>query len=586
MRSSCPPESRTPRSRQCWRPPNRLFVQSEQYDHSLSHGTNSRPLLRFRVRRDSSPPTFARDLLASVVVFLVALPLCMGIAIASGVPPAMGLLSGIVGGLVVGVLAGSPLQVSGPAAGLAVIVFEIVQSHGLPALAVVITAAGLLQIAAGFLRIGQWFRAVAPAVIYAMLAGIGVLIFASQFHVMVDDTPAASGLTNLATIPSAIIKGLVPLDGSSHHLAAGLGVLTLTVLITWNALRKWLPRWLAILPAPLLAVGAATAAAAATDLPVAYVAVPAGLGALISLPSPSDLLLLANPAILGSAFAVAAVASAESLLSAAAVDKLHDGARTDFDRELAAQGIGNVILGVLGGLPVTGVIVRSSANVEAGAKTRASAILHGMWLLLALAAFPWVLETIPVASLAAVLVYIGYKLVKIDSIRALWARGRGEVAIYALTVVAIIVTSLLEGLLVGLALSVLRLAYMSSHLRITINPADDGSVIVDLEGAATFVVLPRLARALESLPPKAVIHLHIDRLSYIDHACFDLIRDWERQREARKGGEVILKRGELERRNRGDRGQPTTADIRQGRANPQAHQNRANLKNRENIANC
>ncbi len=522
------------------------------------------------MRTESSPSIFARDLLASIVVFLVALPLCMGIAIASGVPPAMGLLSGIVGGLVVGVLAGSPLQVSGPAAGLAVIVVEIVQSHGLPALAVVITAAGLLQIAAGLLRIGQWFRAVAPAVIYAMLAGIGVLIFASQFHVMVDDTPTASGLTNLATIPSAIVKGVIPLDGSSHHLAAGLGMITLAVLIAWNAIRPKLPRWIAILPAPLLAVGSATAAAAAADLPVAYVAVPAGLGALISLPTPADFLLLADPAILGSAFAVAAVASAESLLSAAAVDKLHDGPRTDFDRELAAQGVGNTLLGVLGGLPVTGVIVRSSANVEAGARTRASAIMHGAWLVLALAALPWVLEAIPIASLAAVLVYIGYKLVKIDSIRALWARGRGEVVIYACTVVAIVVTSLLEGLLVGLALSVLRVAWMSSHLRITIETRDNASIAVELEGAATFVVLPRLARALESLPAEAEIHLRIDRLSYIDHACFDLIRDWERQREARSGGQLILERGELERRNRGNRGVPTTIDSppeRQGVAN-------------------
>jgi MFS superfamily sulfate permease-like transporter len=490
-------------------------------------------------------------MLASVVVFLVALPLCMGIAIASGVPPAMGLISGIVGGLVVGLIAGSPLQVSGPAAGLAVIVYEIVQVHGLPTLAVVIVAAGLLQILAGVLRVGGWFRAVAPTIIYAMLAGIGILIFASQFHVMVDHVPVASGLTNLAMIPSSIHKGLIPLDGSPHHLAAALGALTLVILIGWNLIRKHLPLGLSALPAPLLAVGAATAAAAAASLPVAYVQVPSTMGDLITLPSPSDLFLLGDPTILMWALALAAVASAESLLSAAAVDKLHNGTRTNFDRELIAQGVGNTLLGVLGGLPVTGVIVRSSANVEAGATTRWSAVMHGAWLLIALAIFPWLLQSIPVASLAAVLVYIGYKLVNIQAISELWGRGRAELAIYVITVAAIVGTNLLEGLLIGLALSVIRLAWISSHLDITVEDRPDGSIEIDLQGAATFMVLPRLARALEALPPGAEVHLHLEHLSYIDHACFDLIRDWERQREASAGGTLVLQWQELEQRTHG-----------------------------------
>lgn len=175
--------------------------------------------------------TFASEALASVVVFLVALPLCMGIAIASGVPPAMGLISGIIGGIVVGYFAGSPLQVSGPAAGLAVIVFEIVNTHGLAALGPMLLIAGLVQIVAGKLRWGQWFRAVAPAVIYGMLAGIGVLIFASQFHVMVDDAPRSNGLMNVITIPLAVMKGLSISETDPHHLAAAIGVLTLVVLI-------------------------------------------------------------------------------------------------------------------------------------------------------------------------------------------------------------------------------------------------------------------------------------------------------------------------------------------------------------------
>lgn len=497
-------------------------------------------------------PNLGQEVLSSIVVFLVALPLCLGIAIASGVPPAMGLLSGIVGGVVVGLLAGSPLQVSGPAAGLAVIVFDIVQAHGLSTLSVIVLAAGLLQVAAGLLQIGQWFRAVAPAVLYAMLAGIGILIMGSQFHVMVDDAPSASGVTNLLTIPSAIYKGVVPIDGSPHHLAAAIGLTTIAILVVWNLVRERLPAALAVLPAPLLAVGTATGLAAAFQLPIAYVDVPAGLASMISLPAPSDLLLLTEPAIFGSAIALACVASAESLLSAAAVDKLHTGTRTDFDRELLAQGVGNTVLGVLGGLPITGVIVRSSANVAAGAKSRWSAVMHGVWLLVTVAALPFVLETIPVASLAAVLVYIGYKLVNVQVMRELWARGRGEVAIYGITVASIVATNLLEGLLIGLALSIFALAWKVSRLQIEVTEGEGGRVDVDLRGAATFVVLPKLARSLEVLDPRAEVHLHLEHLSYIDHACFELIREWERQRES-LGGTLVLEWDELEQRSRAPR---------------------------------
>src|SRR5215472_1751350 len=162
--------------------------------------------------------TFARDLLASLVVFLVALPLCMGIAIASGAPPAAGLITGIIGGIVAGSLSGCPLQVSGPAAGLAVIVYELIQKHGFAALGPIIIMAGLLQVVSGFLKAGQLFRTIAPAVIYGMLAGIGVLIFAAQIHVMVDDKPRENGIRNILSIPESIAKGITPVDGSSHHI--------------------------------------------------------------------------------------------------------------------------------------------------------------------------------------------------------------------------------------------------------------------------------------------------------------------------------------------------------------------------------
>src|SRR5687768_9006751 len=168
----------------------------------------------------SGQRAWGRDLMSSLVVFLVALPLCMGISIASGAPVAAGLVTGIIGGIVVGTLAGSPLQVSGPAAGLTVLIWQFVQAHGVAMLGAAVLIAGLIQILAGLLKFGQWFRAISPAVIQGMLAGIGVLIIGSQTHVLVDDGPKGSGLNNLLSIPSAIWKGLMPIEGNTHHLAA------------------------------------------------------------------------------------------------------------------------------------------------------------------------------------------------------------------------------------------------------------------------------------------------------------------------------------------------------------------------------
>ena len=212
-----------------------------------------------------NPATIKQDLLASVVVFLVALPLCMGISIASGMPPAAGLVSGIVGGIVIGLLSGCPLQVSGPAAGLAVIVYEIVQKQGAATLGVVVLLAGLIQVVAGLLKAGQIFRAISPSVIFGMLAGIGILIFGAQFHVMVDDKPRSDGLKNLISIPEAIYKGLFPVEGSTHHIAAYIGVATILIVVLWT---RFAPKKVKWIPGALIAVAAATAISWALALPI------------------------------------------------------------------------------------------------------------------------------------------------------------------------------------------------------------------------------------------------------------------------------------------------------------------------------
>jgi MFS superfamily sulfate permease-like transporter len=481
--------------------------------------------------------TLPKDLLASVVVFLVALPLCMGIAIASGMPPAAGLITGIIGGLVVGAISGSPLQVSGPAAGLAVIVWEIVRDHGVSALGPILVLAGTFQMLAGFARVGQWFRAISPAVVYGMLAGIGVLIFAGQFHSMVDAKPHGSGLANLMAIPSAVMKGIFPVDGSAHHIAAVLGILTISIIVLWN---KFRPQALKSIPGALLAVTTATIIAAVMKLPVAYVDVPENLLAALTLPKAEWAGILQQPAILLTAFAVAFVASAETLLSAAAVDRMHRGPRTNYDRELAAQGVGNLLCGLAGALPMTGVIVRSSANVQAGAMTRWSAVMHGAWLLGFVAALPWVLRLVPICSLAALLVFTGYKLMDWKSIKALREYGRVPVAIYFATVISIVATDLLTGVLVGVGLSLLKMMYQVTHLdvRLSHDPSLLRSELI-LEGSATFLRLPKLAKLLDTVPSGHELHIHCHQLAYIDHTCLDLLSNWSTQHESNGGALVV-----------------------------------------------
>src|SRR4051812_44857415 len=267
-------------------------------------------------------PNVRRDLLASVVVFLVALPLCLGIALASGASPGAGLITGIIGGIVAGALAGSPLQVSGPAAGLAVIVFEIVREHGLSALGPILMLAGAIQLVAGALKLGQWFRAISPAVVHGMLAGIGVLIVVGQFHVMMDRAPGHTGIDNLVAIPGAFIS-LSPSLGQAEA-AFAIGVLTIAAILLWD---KFKPAALRLVPGALVGVVLGAVVAAGLGLDVKRIVVPESIGPALAFPTSATLAMLASPAIILTAVAIAFIASAETLLSASAVDRMHDGPR-------------------------------------------------------------------------------------------------------------------------------------------------------------------------------------------------------------------------------------------------------------------
>ncbi|WP_395331156.1 SulP family inorganic anion transporter [Novosphingobium sp. BL-8H] len=468
---------------------------------------------------------FGRDFTASIVVFLVAMPLCMGIAIASGVPPEKGLVTGIIGGLVVGLLAGSPLQVSGPAAGLAVIVFEFVREHGLEALGPVLLLAGVLQIVAGVLRLGGLFRAISPAVVHGMLAGIGALIVIGQFHILFDQKPMSSGLENIAMMPARIL-GIDPTNVSSTELALMLGLLTIAVMIGWEKLR---PKNLGLVPGALLGVMAATLVAWGLGLNVARIAVPESIGAAFALPTSAAWFApLAQPALIVAALAIAFIASAETLLSAAAVDRMHDGERTKYDKELRAQGIGNLLCGIFGALPMTGVIVRSSANVQAGAKTRISTILHGVWILAFVALLPWLLREVPMAALGGVLVVTGWKLVNLSHVRHLFhSYGAFPAVIWAVTFVLVVTTDLLTGVLAGLALTLVELLPHARNLRLKVQEHDsDEQTRLELGGGATFLGLTRLNNVLEKMPHHKPVHLDLHQVKVMDHTTAETIREW------------------------------------------------------------
>lgn len=306
-------------------------------------------------------------------------------------------------------------------------------------------------------------------------------------------TPQGSGLQNLISIPAAIKAGLVPVDGSFQHQAAIVGVITIVTVLLWV---RFAPKRLRLVPAPLVGVIAGVAAAHSMSFGVKFVNVPDDLLATLQFPTMESLGSALNPAVLKAAVAVAIIASAETLLCATAIDQRHDGPRTNYDRELVAQGVGNSICGVLGALPMTGVIVRSSANVEAGARTRTSAILHGVWILVLVMAAPSVLEAIPVSALAAILVFTGYKLVNPTQAKALWKQGRAEFGIFALTLVGIVGIDLLTGVALGVAASFIKLIYTFTHLRIRKDVRGE-TVHLHLDGAATFLRLPALAAAFE-----------------------------------------------------------------------------------------
>ncbi|MFC0625524.1 bifunctional SulP family inorganic anion transporter/carbonic anhydrase [Kribbella deserti] len=459
------------------------------------------------------------DLPASLVVFLIAIPLSLGIAAASGAPLIAGLVAAVVGGVVAGALGGSRLQVSGPAAGLTVVVASLVAQFGWAATAAITCAAGLLQILLGITRIGRLALSLSPAVVHGMLAGIGITIAVQQLHVVLGDQAESSLIANLADLPAQLV---------AHHPASVLvGVLTVIMLLVWPKLPK-----VKVVPAPLVAVVTVTALTSAFTVDVTRVDLPADpLRALIWPAMPSG----SWTAIASAILTVALVASVESLLSAVAVDKLHRGQRSNLDRELIGQGAANALSGALGGMPVTGVIVRSSTNVAAGARSRASAIMHGLWIAIFVLAAGAMLELIPMAALAGVLLVTGLRLVQLAHIRTL--RHHDELIVYVVTAAGVALLGLAEGVLAGLALALARVLYRLSRATVTATEGADGVWTVRIRGTLVFLGVSSLVRTLRTVPAGAHVRLDV-RVNHLDHAAYEAIQDWRRGHISR-GGKVL-----------------------------------------------
>ncbi|MEV7002977.1 SulP family inorganic anion transporter [Streptomyces sp. NPDC093982] len=470
------------------------------------------------------------DFLASIVVFLVAVPLCVGVAVASGVPAELGLVTGIVGGLVTGLMPGSSLQVSGPAAGLTVLVFETVSKFGLATLGVIVLMTGLLQHALGLFGLGRWFRAISVAVVQGMLCGIGLVIIAGQIYTVAGFTAPETCIGKIVGLPGALANALGK-QGAVSSLAIGAG--TIAVIVLW----KRLPRALQSVPGALAAVILATVASQAFSLPVATVKVQGLLG-VMQPPGTEAFGELASPAIWGTIAAFALIASAESLFSAAAVDRLHDGPRTEYNKEVIAQGTGNTVCGVLGALPMTAVIVRSSTNVQAGARTKASRVMHGVWLLLFAALLPATLALIPLPALAGILVHAGFKLIPFRQIVSLWRGQRSEALILVATAVSIVTLNMFEGVLIGLALSVAKTAWEASHVKLEVIDKSAGRIQACLSGHATFLVLPKILDSLEALPQDRPVELDLSGLHHLDHTCRTALKTWA-ERHSVKGTEPV-----------------------------------------------
>lgn len=455
------------------------------------------------------------------------MPLCLGIAVASGAPIISGIIGGVIGAVVVSFFGGSPLLVTGPANGLLVISWSFIHQHGFSLFLWSIFLAGLLQVLAGSLKLGQFFRAVTPGVILGLMAGFAIVIFSGQLLVVLGQKSAGSVIANFSSAFSALLD--IPHEGLSQTIQVGLS--SLVLLFGYD---KFVPKKWKVLPAALVALILATAVTVYFAMDVTRIDLPQKIFSSITLLDFSLWNTLLNPLVIKTAALIAFIASAETLLCATAVDKLHTGERTHYNKELTAQGVGNTLCGLLGGIPITGVIIRSTTNVMAGAKSKWSTIFSGIWLLGFVALFPALLSQIPQAVLAAVLIHSVTKLVRIDDIKHLWDYDRFAVVVFAATTIGVVFFGVLSGVAAGLVLSTLHSLQSMSRTVVTVEEKENKTKLV-LAGSATFFRIPQIATALEDIDTETDVVIDHKDLLMVDFSVYTMLTEWEDQHNAMGG---------------------------------------------------
>jgi len=492
---------------------------------------------------------FKKDIPASIVVFFVALPLCLGIALASGAPLFSGIIAGIVGGIIVGLVSGSPLGVSGPAAGLAVIVLNAIESLGqFEIFLLAVVFAGVLQLILGFLKAGVIAHFFPSSVIKGMLSGIGLLIILKQIpHALGYDFDYEGNFGFFARDGSNTFSEILTAFDLLTPGALLISVISLAMLIFWDQILTKKFKLFQIIQGPVAVVlfgilmfnlyKNGILNFTLDDDQLVRLPVANNVGEFLTFFTSPDFSQLTNPAVYKIGFVMAIVASLETLLCVEATDKLDPMKRvTPTNRELKAQGLGNVVSGLIGGLPVTQVIVRSSANIAFGAKSKLSAIVHGIFLLISAITIAQYLNMIPLASLATILFIVGYKLAKPALFKEMYNLGWEQFIPFIVTILAIIFTDLLTGISAGLVVGVLFTLYhrythsMSMKDIVTTEQGQEVHHMVFSE-QVSFFSKPKVIEALENVPENAKVIIDCAASKVIDHDIIEVIKNYQAHAE-------------------------------------------------------
>ena len=508
-----------------------------------------------------------KDIPASIVVFFVAIPLCLGIALASGAPLFSGLIAGIIGGIIVGAISGSQIGVSGPAAGLAVIVLAAINTLGYEAFLVAVVLGGVIQIIFGILKagiIGYYFPS---SVIKGMLTGIGIIIILKEipYFFGFDKNPEGDfsffqidGENTFSEIFNTI-SGII--SGNYDKSATIIALIGMGILILWNNVLSKKGKFFQLVQGPLVAVAVGIiyylitkdSALNLESEHLVAVPVPDSFEAFLGQFNFPDFSAISNPKVWITGFTIALVASLETLLCVEATDKLDPEKRvTPTNRELLAQGTGNMISGFIGGLPITQVIVRSSANIQSGGKTKASAIIHGILLLISVILIPRLLNMIPLSVLAAILFIVGYKLAKPSLFKTMWNMGWKQFVPFIVTILGIVFIDLLWGIGLGLVVGIVIIlikSYQNSHF-LHIEETHEGQkdiVKMTLAEEVTFFNKGAILKELDSLPENSYLELDVRKTRYLDNDIIEILEDFSTKAKNRNIDiKLISERGIVE----------------------------------------